>query len=67
MDAAQRAHALGLTVNAGHGLSLENIDPILAIPHLDTLNIGHSIVCRALFVGIEQATRDMLDKLQQRR
>lgn len=67
MDAAQRAHALGLTVNAGHGLSLENIDPILAIPHLDTLNIGHSIVCRALFVGIEQATREMLDKLQQRR
>lgn len=66
-DAAQRAHALGLTVNAGHGLSLENIDPILAIPHLDTLNIGHSIVCRALFVGIEQATREMLEKLQQRR
>lgn len=66
-DAAQRAHALGLTVNAGHGLSLENIDPILAIPHLDTLNIGHSIVCRALFVGIEQATREMLEKLQRRR
>ena len=56
-DAAQRAHALGLVVNAGHGLTLDNVDPILAIPHLNTLNIGHSIVCRALFVGIEQATR----------
>ena len=65
-DAAQRAHALGLVVNAGHGLTLDNVDPILAIPHLNTLNIGHSIVCRALFVGIEQATREMLDKLQQR-
>jgi pyridoxine 5-phosphate synthase len=65
-DAAQRAHALGLVVNAGHGLTLDNVDPILAIPHLNTLNIGHSIVCRALFVGIEQATREMLEKLQQR-
>jgi pyridoxine 5-phosphate synthase len=65
-DAAQRAHALGLVVNAGHGLTLDNVDPVLAIPHLNTLNIGHSIVCRALFVGIEQATREMLEKLQQR-
>jgi len=65
-DAAQRAHTLGLVVNAGHGLTLENVDPILTIPYLNTLNIGHSIVCRALFVGIEQATREMLDKLQWR-
>ncbi|HRT30327.1 MAG TPA: pyridoxine 5'-phosphate synthase [Kiritimatiellia bacterium] len=65
-DAAQRAHTLGLVVNAGHGLTLENVDPILTIPYLNTLNIGHSIVCRALFVGIEQATREMLEKLQQR-
>ena len=65
-DAAQRAHTLGLVVNAGHGLTLENVDPILTIPYLNTLNIGHSIVCRALFVGIEQATREMLDKLQRR-
>ena len=65
-DAAQRAHALGLVVNAGHGLTLDNVDPIQAIPHLNTLNIGHSIVCRALFVGIVEATREMLEKLQQR-
>lgn len=61
--AAQRASELGLVVNAGHGLSLDNVDPILRVPHLDTLNIGHSIVCRALFVGLEQATREMLQKL----
>ncbi|MEI7947936.1 MAG: pyridoxine 5'-phosphate synthase, partial [bacterium] len=61
--AAKHAHKLGLHVNAGHGLSLENIGPILTIPHLDTLNIGHSIVCDALFIGLESATRAMLAKL----
>ena len=61
--AARHAHERGLKVNAGHGLSLDNLDPILSIRHLDTLNIGHSIVCRALFVGIEQAVREMLRKL----
>jgi pyridoxine 5-phosphate synthase len=61
--AARRANELGLTVNAGHGLSLDNVGPILGIPNLDTLNIGHSIVCRAVFVGLEQAVREMLEKL----
>ena len=63
ISAARRAHELGLKVNAGHGLSLDNVGPILKIPHLDTLNIGHSIVCHALFVGLEQAVREMLGKL----
>ena len=62
--AAQRANELGLIVNAGHGLSLDNIGPILELPQLNTLNIGHSIVSRALFVGLEQATREMLVKLE---
>jgi len=61
--AAKRAHEVGLKVNAGHGLSLDNLGPILNIPHLDTLNIGHSIVCHALFVGLEQAVREMLKKM----
>lgn len=61
--AAKHAHSLGLHVNAGHGLNLENIGPILTLPHLDTLNIGHSIVCDALFIGLENATRAMLAKL----
>jgi pyridoxine 5-phosphate synthase len=62
--AARRAGELGLTVNAGHGLSLDNVGPVLGIPRLDTLNIGHSIVCRAVFVGLEEAVREMLEKLE---
>ena len=62
--AAQRAHEVGLKVNAGHGLSLDNLGPILSVPYLDTLNIGHSIVCHALFVGLEQAVREMLGKMR---
>ena len=61
--AAQRAHELGIRVNAGHGLNLENVVPICSLPWLDTLNIGHSIVCHAVFVGLEQATRAMVQKL----
>jgi pyridoxine 5-phosphate synthase len=58
--AAARAHALGLKVNAGHGINLQNIVGILEIPHLDTLNIGHSLVARAVFVGLTAATREMM-------
>ena len=57
---AELANALGITVNAGHGINLENIGGILDIPHLDTLNIGHSIVADAVFKGLDQAVRDML-------
>jgi pyridoxine 5-phosphate synthase len=56
--AARRAHAMGLTVNAGHGIHLGNLPGILEIPHLHTLNIGHSIVARAVMVGLEQAVLD---------
>ena len=59
-DAAAYAATLGLKVNAGHGLTLDNVKPLLAIPNLDTLNIGHSIIARALFTGVAQATREML-------
>jgi pyridoxine 5-phosphate synthase len=58
--AAELAHRLGLQVNAGHGINLANIGGILRIPHLDTLNIGHSIVCRSVMVGLRQAVREML-------
>jgi len=57
---AQCAQALGLQVNAGHGINLDNISSILKIPHLDTLNIGHSIIARAVFQGLENAVREML-------
>lgn len=59
IDGARAAHALGLRINAGHGIALRHIPDILRIPHLDTLNIGHSIVCRAVMVGLEQAVLEM--------
>lgn len=62
--AARQAHALGLKVNAGHGINLENVARILEMPNLDTLNIGHSIVCRAVFVGLRQAVKEMLHALK---
>lgn len=60
---AELAHELGLKVNAGHGINLGNLNGILAIPHLDTLNIGHSIVARAVFVGFETAVHEMLEAM----
>lgn len=57
--AAVRAHDLGLTVNAGHGINYVNIAEVRTLPHLHELNIGHSILSRALFTGIEEAVREM--------
>jgi pyridoxine 5-phosphate synthase len=61
--AATYAHERGLQVNAGHGLTLGNVRDMFDVPYLDTLNIGHSIVARAVFVGLAQAVRDMRDCL----
>lgn len=58
--AARLAHEAGLQVNAGHGINLQNISAIRGIPHLHTLNIGHSIVSRAVFVGMREAVAEML-------
>jgi pyridoxine 5-phosphate synthase len=55
----ERGHELGLTVNAGHGINYVNIAEIRTLPHLHELNIGHSIVSRALFSGFEEAVREM--------
>jgi len=54
-----RAHEQGLTVNAGHGINYVNIAEVRTLPHLHELNIGHSIISRALFTGIEEAVREM--------
>jgi pyridoxine 5-phosphate synthase len=62
--AAELAHGLGLRVNAGHGINYTNVVKVLRIPHLVELNIGHSIVSRAVFVGIERATREMAGLLR---
>lgn len=64
IQGAELAHKLGLTVNAGHGINLDNIDDILRVPWLNTLNIGHSIIAHAVFVGLEQSVRDMLAKME---
>lgn len=58
--AARYGHQRGLRINAGHGLNTVNLTPFLkAVPHLGTLNIGHSIVARAVMVGMEQAVREI--------
>ena len=62
---AQIAHDLGMVVNAGHGINLDNIEPVLRMPWLNTLNIGHSIIAQALFVGLEQSVRDMIARMGQ--
>lgn len=54
-----RAHECGLTVNAGHGINYVNIAEVRTLPHLHELNIGHSIISRALFTGIEEAVREI--------
>jgi pyridoxine 5-phosphate synthase len=59
-QAAELAHKLGLRINAGHGLNYQNTSGILAVPYLETLNTGHAIISRALFVGLRQAVREML-------
>jgi pyridoxine 5-phosphate synthase len=58
--ASEFATQCGLQVNAGHGINYKNIELIRTVPHLADLNIGHSIVSRALFVGLDKAVREML-------
>ena len=58
-EASRLAHALGLKVNAGHGLNYENVYRMRQIKDLHELNIGHSIISRAVFKGLAQAVKDM--------
>jgi pyridoxine 5-phosphate synthase len=60
IEGAKQAHSLGLKVNAGHGLNYENLPLLHRVPHLVELNIGHSIVSRAISVGISTAVKEML-------
>ncbi len=62
--AARQAHELGLQVNAGHGLNVENLPLIHLVPHLVELNIGHSIVSRAVFIGLDAAVKEMLKAME---
>ena len=58
-EACLYGHGLGLVINAGHGLHLGNVQAITRLPHMNELNIGHSIIARAIFVGLEFAVREM--------
>lgn len=60
LNAAKQARDAGLRVNAGHGLNYENVSRLHQIPYLEDLNIGHSIISRAVFVGLAQAIKEML-------
>jgi pyridoxine 5-phosphate synthase len=62
--AVRYGNSLGLQVNAGHGLDYHNVKSIVAIEGVKELNIGHAIVCRALFSGFDQAVREMKTLLQ---
>lgn len=66
IKAAALAKELGLRVNAGHGLNYLNVGPVAAIPEVEELNIGHSIVARAALVGMERAVREMLVAMENR-
>jgi len=62
-DAAQRGADLGLAVHAGHGLTVHNVGPVSSIPEIEELNIGHSIISRAVFVGIDRAVKEMREAM----
>jgi pyridoxine 5-phosphate synthase len=59
-QAAAHAKALGLGVNAGHGLDYSNVQPIAAIAAIDELSIGYAVIARSLFVGLDNAVREMI-------
>jgi pyridoxine 5-phosphate synthase len=62
--AAAHARAAGLAVHAGHGLTYENVAPVASLPDIEELNIGHSVIARAVFVGVERAVREMKDLIR---
>ena len=64
ISGAEQARALGLRVNAGHGLNYENLPILFRVPYLVELNIGHSIVSRAVLTGLEAAVKEMLHLME---
>jgi pyridoxine 5-phosphate synthase len=63
-DSARRAADLGIAVHAGHGLTVTNVAPVAAIPEIEELNIGHSIISRAIFIGLERAVKEMHEAMR---
>ena len=62
--AAELAHSLGMGINAGHDLDLENLTLFRSLPHLDEVSIGHALISHALYVGLDRAVRDYINSLQ---
>ena len=62
--AAQLAHSLGLGINAGHDLDLANLTLFRTLPHLDEVSIGHALITRALWVGLDAAVREYLNAVR---
>ena len=58
-SAARRAGEIGIAVDAGHGLTVTNVGPVAAIPEIGALNIGHSVISRAIFIGVTEAVREL--------
>jgi pyridoxine 5-phosphate synthase len=63
-DSARRGAELGLAVHAGHGLTVGNVGPVAAIPEIEELNIGHSIISRAVFIGLDRAVKEMREAMR---
>jgi len=63
-DSARRAADLGLAVHAGHGLTVANVGLVAAIPEIEELNIGHSIISRSVFVGLDRAVKEMREAMR---
>ncbi len=63
-EGARQAAALGLRVFAGHGLNTQNVVPIVAIPEIEELNIGHSLVAQSIYKGMENAVQEMLKSIE---
>jgi pyridoxine 5-phosphate synthase len=63
IDAAEMGRSLGLAVHAGHGLTVRNVGPVAAIAAIEELNIGHSIISRAVFVGLAQSIAEMREAM----
>ena len=63
-DAARRGADLGLAIHAGHGLTVANVAPVAGIPEIEELNIGHSIISRSVFIGLERAVKEMHEAMR---
>jgi pyridoxine 5-phosphate synthase len=63
-DSARRGADLGIAVHAGHGLTVKNVGPVAAIPEIEELNIGHSVIGRAVFIGLDRAVKEIHEAMR---